>query len=81
MLQTDPDASGNSSVLRFTLSDNTLATVDGDALKLSQGNIFSQGKENTFVITVDGDKMTWVMTGAVTGADKRFTFTREATPR
>jgi hypothetical protein len=70
MLATDRDASGRYTILAFQLSDHTLATVDGDALKLSLG-------KNTFAITVDGDKMTWVMTGA----DKPFTFTREATPR
>jgi hypothetical protein len=69
-LQTDLDASGKMTILAFQLSDHTLATVDGDALKRSQGT-------NTFVITVDGDKMTWVMTGVV----QPFTFTREATPR
>ena len=69
-LQTDPDASGKITILAFQLSDNTLATVEGDALKLSEG-------KNTFAVTVDGDKMTWVMTGV----DKPFTFTREATPR
>ena len=68
-LQTDVNASGETTLLGFLLSDNTLATVDGDALTLSTAT-------NTFTITVDGDTMTWVMTGA----DEPFTFMREATP-
>lgn len=68
-LQTDVNASGQTTLLGFLLSDNTLATVDGDALTLST-------VKNTFTITVDGDTMTWVMTGA----DEPFTFMREATP-
>jgi hypothetical protein len=70
-LQTVPDASGKFRIQLVRLSDNTLATVDGDALKLSQD-------PNTFAITVDGDKMTWV----VTSADEpvAYTLTREATP-
>jgi len=71
LLTTVPDASGKFSMQAFKLSDNPLATVDGDALKLSQGKY-------TVAITVDGDKMTWV----VTSADEpvTFTLTREATP-
>ena len=71
VLWTDVNASGEATLLGFLLSDSTLATVDGDALKLSQGKY-------TVAITVDGDKMTWV----VTSADEpvTFTLTREATP-
>lgn len=68
-LQTDVDSSGNMTLLAFQLSDSTVATVDGDALKLMTA-------KNTFVITVDGNQMTWVMTGV----DQPFTFMREATP-
>jgi len=65
-LQTDVNASGGTTLLGFLLSDSTLATVDGDALTLSTA-------KNTFTITVDGDTMTWIMTGA----DEPFTFMRE----
>lgn len=71
-LRADPDASGKITLRSFQLSDHTLATVDGDALKLSPG-------KNPFAITVDGDKMTWVTTGD--GGTFTFTWTREATPR
>jgi len=71
VLQTDLDASGKTTMLAFQLSDNTLATVDGDALKLSEG-------KNTFAITVDGDKMTLVLTSV--DEPGTFTLTREAAP-
>ena len=67
-LQTDANASGQSTILAFLLSDNTLATVDGDTLTLSTAN-------DTFTITVDGDTMTWVFSAH----DEPFTFKREAT--
>ena len=68
VLQTEPDAAGKVTILAIQLSDSTLATVEGNALKLSQG-------KNSFSITVDSDTMTWVQTS---GDELTFTLTREA---
>jgi len=62
----DPDASGKQTLRVITLGDQTLASRDGDALKLPSGSL-------TFKITVNGDTMTW-MTAHV---NTPFTFTRE----
>lgn len=62
----DPDASGQQTLRTISLSEQTLASRDGDALKLTSGG-------STYKITVNGDTMTWV--NADGGAP--FTFTRE----
>lgn len=62
----DPDASGNQTLRTISLSDQTLASKDGDALTLTTGG-------STYKITVIGDTMTWTTTQLASS----FTFTRE----
>jgi hypothetical protein len=55
-VQTEPDASGNITIFAFELSDKTLATKEGDSLKLTQNG-------HDLTITVNGDTMTWDESG------------------
>lgn len=68
VIYTEPSESGDTRLYSLNLSEKN-ATKDGDALKLSSS-------KRTFKITVNGDKMTWV----VAGEDAPFVFTREASP-